>query len=63
MSKRWAPWWMYVVPILAVGYLRQVVIPHGSIPDLVEVLLALGIAGAMFVAITAVYRATHRPRP
>ncbi len=57
---RWAPWWVYVIPILGVNYLRQWVLPYGTVPEAVDVILALGIAAVLFLAITAAFRATRR---
>jgi hypothetical protein len=59
-TDRWAPWWVYLVPILGINYLRQVVLPFGTVPEVVDVVLALSIAAVLFVAITAAYRAYRR---
>jgi hypothetical protein len=48
-GSRWAPWWAYVVPILALNYLRQVVISPDDVGDAANV--------AMFVALTLVVAA------
>lgn len=57
---RWAPWWAYLAIILAVNYLRQAVMPAGSIPEWAVVLLVVGISAILFIGITAVYRAIPR---
>jgi hypothetical protein len=59
-ADRWAPWWAYVVPILGLNYLRQVVLPFGTLPEYVDALLAIAIAVVLFVLITAGHRATRR---
>lgn len=58
-TDRWAPWWAYLVPILGLNYVRQLVLPFGTLPEIVDVVLALSIAGVLFVLITAGYRATR----
>ncbi|MFW3171977.1 hypothetical protein [Geodermatophilus sp. CPCC 206100] len=59
-TSRWAPWWVYLVLILAANYLRQLALPFGTLPEWGDVLLAVGIAAVLFVAVTAVHRATRR---
>jgi hypothetical protein len=51
---------VYLVPILGVNYLRQIIVPFGTVPVIVDVLLAVMLAGAVFVLITALYRLTQR---
>jgi hypothetical protein len=55
-AGRWAPWWAYAGLILGANYLRQVILPHGSLPEWGVVLLVLAMSGALFLAITATYR-------
>ena len=57
--QRWAPWWAYVIPILAVNYLRQLLIPPGTLPETIDVLLAVGLGLGLAVVITTL----HRRRP
>lgn len=59
-SRRWAPWWAYVIPIIGINYLRQVALPFGTVPEIADALLAVVIAAVLFVAITAAYRAMQR---
>ncbi|WP_201298329.1 hypothetical protein [Nocardia sp. CY41] len=59
-DRKWAPWWAYLAPILGVNYLRQIVVPFGTVPVIIDVLLAVMLAGAVFVLITAFYRLTQR---
>jgi hypothetical protein len=55
-SDRWAPWWWYVVTILGVNYLRQAVMPVGTVPEWAVVLIVVAMVAALFVAVTWVYR-------
>ena len=61
-TKQWAPWWAYVSVILGVNYLRQAVMPVGTVPEWAVVPIVLGMSAALFVAITAIYRAATRRR-
>jgi hypothetical protein len=58
--RPWAPWWVYVGVILGVNYLRQLVMPVGTVPEWMVVLIVLALSAALFVASTAVYRAVGR---
>ncbi len=55
-SRRWAPWWTYLVVILGANHLRRAGGVEGSTPA-TRVVLALAIAAALFVAITVLSRA------
>ena len=55
-SGRWAPWWAYLVPILALNSLRQVLVPPGDVGDGVSVALAVSTAAAVAVLVTALHR-------
>jgi apolipoprotein N-acyltransferase len=59
-ATAWAPWWVYLVVILGANYLRQAVMPLGTVPEWAVVLLVIGISAVLFIAITAIYRATTR---
>ena len=59
-TSRWAPWWVYVVVILGANYLRQLVLPFGTVPEWADVLLAVGLAAVLVIVITAVHRAIRR---
>jgi OPT oligopeptide transporter protein len=59
-SDRWAPWWWYVAIILGVNYLRQGIMPVGTVPEWAVVLIALAISAVLFVVITMVYRGTRQ---
>ncbi len=61
-TRRWAPWWVYVLVILGGNYLRQAIVPFGTVPQVVDVLLAVAIAAVLFVVVTAVHRGLRRPR-
>ena len=56
-STLWAPWWAYLVVIVGANYLRRAVLPDGSTPAL-RVVVALAFSAALFITITAIYRAT-----
>ena len=58
-ASRWAPWWAYLVPLLALNYLRQVLVPPGDAGDAVSVALF----AATTVAVIAVVTVLHRMRP
>ncbi len=66
-SDRWAPWWWYVVTILGVNYLRQAVMPVGTVPEWAVVLIVVAMAAVLFVAVTWIYRrrssTTEQSRP
>jgi hypothetical protein len=59
-TSRWAPWRVYLILILGANYLRQLVLPFGTVPEWADALLAVSIAAALFLAVTAVYRAGRR---
>ncbi len=61
-TKQWAPWWAYAAVILGVNYLRQLVMPVGTVPEWAVVAIVVGISAALFAAITAIYRAAGRKR-
>jgi hypothetical protein len=58
--SRWAPWWAYLVPILALNYLRIALLPPGDVGDAVSVALFAATTVAVVVVVTALDRA--RPR-
>jgi hypothetical protein len=60
-ASRWAPWWAYLVPILALNYLRLVVLPPDETGgDAVSVALAAAITLAVVLVVTALHRARGR---
>lgn len=59
-TRRWAPWWVYVVVIVGAGYARQFVVPASALPGWGDVVLAFGLAAVLFVIVTAVFRALLR---
>lgn len=59
---RWAPWWLYLLVLLGANYLRAVLLPVGTVPEPVVVVIALGQATVLFAVITALWRWTHRSR-
>jgi len=58
-GSKWAPWWWYVIPILGVNYVRQGVMPVGTVPEWAVVLIVLAISSVLFVGITYVYRSSR----
>ena len=61
-GSKWAPWWWYVIPILGVNYVRQGLMPVGTVPEWAVVLIVLAISTVLFVAITYAYRVSSRSR-
>jgi hypothetical protein len=59
-GSRWAPWWAYLVPLLALNYLRQLLVPPGEAGDAVSVALFAATTVAVVLVVTAVHR--FRPR-
>jgi hypothetical protein len=53
---RWAPWWAYVVPILALSYLRQALVPPAEVGDALSIALFVLTAVAVAAIVTAVHR-------
>jgi hypothetical protein len=53
---RWAPWWAYLVPILALSYLRQLLIPPAEVGDAVSIAAFVVAAAAVAAVVTAVHR-------
>jgi hypothetical protein len=54
--SRWAPWWAYLVPLVAINQLRQIAFPpsDAGVPVTVALLLATG--ALVVVTVTAGYR-------
>jgi hypothetical protein len=59
--SRWAPWWAYLVPILALNYLRIALLPPGDVGDAVSVAL-FAATTVVVVVVTLVHRITASPR-
>jgi hypothetical protein len=55
--SRWAPWWAYLIPMLALNYLRQVVLPPDRVGGALSAALAIAIVAAVAVVVTALHRA------
>ncbi|CAN5332239.1 hypothetical protein BH24ACT9_BH24ACT9_12950 [soil metagenome] len=53
---------MYLIIILGANYLRQAILPFGTVPEWAVVLIAVTVSVILFVAITAVYRVANRQR-
>ncbi|GAA4607562.1 hypothetical protein BJY16_006397 [Actinoplanes octamycinicus] len=53
-DRRWAPWWVYVVPIVAANYVKQYFVQDW--PVAVNAAITLVLVGGLIVGITAVYR-------
>ena len=58
-ASPWAPWWAYVVPILALNYLRQVLIRPDDVGDAVNVALFAALTLIVAVVVTVVHRQLH----
>lgn len=59
---RWAPWWLYLIVLLGANYLRASLMPVGTVPEPVVVVIALAQATVLFLVVTALWRLTHRAR-
>ena len=59
-TTKWAPWWWYVIPILGMNYVRQGLMPVGTVPEWAVVLIALAISTVLFIGITYAYRSSRR---
>lgn len=55
-----APWWAYLVPVLAANYLRQVLVPPSEVGDAVSVALFAATTVAVILAVSTVSRRWHR---
>jgi hypothetical protein len=53
----WAPWWAYLVPLLAFNYLRQVLVPPGDVGDGTSIALFAATTVVVATVVTALYRA------
>jgi hypothetical protein len=60
-GRRWAPWWAYLVPILAVNDLRIALVPPGDVGDAVSVALFAATTLAVAVVVTALHRLRRAP--
>jgi hypothetical protein len=58
-SGPWAPWWWYLVAILGANYLRQLVMPVGTVSEWAVVLIVVAMSAVLFVVVTWVHRATQ----
>ncbi len=56
---KWAPWWIYLVIIVGVNYLRRAVVADGGAPA-VRIVVAFAFSATLFIVITVVYRANMR---
>ena len=59
-ASRWAPWWAYLVPVLAVNYLRQLLVPPGEAGDAVSVALFAATTVTVILVVTAMHRLLPR---
>lgn len=62
-DDRWAPWWVYLVPILAANLIRGRLMEGRDLEPVVQVTAALGLAAVLFGVITLVWRTTRRSDP
>jgi hypothetical protein len=61
-ERRWAPWWIYLIVLLGANYLRQLVMPFGTIPEWAVVLVVLAGSVVLFGVVTVTYRAVRDTR-
>jgi hypothetical protein len=54
--SRWAPWWAYVVPIVAFNWLRQALVPPAEVGDAVSVALFAATTAVVMLLVTMVHR-------
>lgn len=62
VSTRWPPWWIYLVVLLGANHLRAGLMPVGTVPEPVVVVIALVQAAALFTIVTAAWRYMRRGR-
>jgi uncharacterized membrane protein YdcZ (DUF606 family) len=55
-DARFAPWWAYLVPILATNYLRQVLLPPSEVGDALSVALFVATTAVVALLVTTLYR-------
>jgi hypothetical protein len=59
-QSRWAPWWVYVIALIATNQARTLLLQPDDLPFAAEV--GIGVASMALVAavVTVVYRAVRR---
>ena len=55
-GTRWAPWWLYLTVILGANYIRQALMPAGTLPEWAVVLVVLAMSAGLFAVSTVAYR-------
>ena len=58
-SARWAPWWVYVIALVATNQLRTQWLVPGGLATWLEVVIGLGSMALVAALVTAVYRVTR----
>jgi len=58
-SARWAPWWAYLVAIVATNLVRISWLQPEEWPTWLEAIVGIGSIAFVVVLVTAVYRATR----
>lgn len=56
-NGKWAPWWVYLVVILGCNYVKQYLVQ--DLPVVVNAAITIVLVGALFLAITVVYRSVR----
>jgi hypothetical protein len=57
---RWAPWWLYVIAIVATNQLRVQWLQPEDLATWLEVVLGVGAMALVAAVVTAVWRAVRR---
>jgi len=55
-GSRWAPWWAHVVPIVALNWLRQALVPPADVGDAVSVALFAATTAVVMLLVTMAHR-------
>jgi hypothetical protein len=56
---RWAPWWLYVIAIVATNQLRTRLLMPAELATWLEIVIGAGSIALVVAVVTAVYRATR----
>jgi hypothetical protein len=58
-QARWAPWWVYVIAIVATNQLRTQLLTPNDLATWLEVVIGLGSMALVATLVTVAYRATR----
>lgn len=56
IASKWAPLWVYAIPIAVINLLRQVVVPPSEVGDAVSIALFAATVAVVALVVTAVHR-------